>query len=126
MNEVIKFDAAIVNFYTENGVKIIGVADDNDDPKNFIIISRLDEDDVSPEESVGLQTSFLDQEYTEAISKIVVTNRRIDVFISKNINETNVTKVEIMYDSSKINTDEFVKYINDIFNDVNVDVQISV
>lgn len=67
------FSASIIRCYEEDGVLFVAVGDNAVDPDNFLIISRLDdEDNASPDDGIGLQTSGAECEVVGAIKKVVL------------------------------------------------------
>ncbi|EPJ3766693.1 hypothetical protein NPI25_004190, partial [Providencia stuartii] len=70
MDNIYTFKASIVNCYTENDVVVIGVGDDPTSPQNYLILSRFDDGEV--DDSIGIQTSLSEREYSNAIDKIIL------------------------------------------------------
>lgn len=69
------FIASSIECYEENDVLIVAFGDGGADPSNYVIITRLDdEDDSGIDGCIGLQTSEAGYEVAGAIKKIVLND----------------------------------------------------
>ena len=67
------FVASNIECYEENDVLVVAIGDGGADPVNYVIITRLDdEDNLSVDDGIGLQVSGLSYEVAGAIKKIVL------------------------------------------------------
>lgn len=74
------FIASSIECYEENDVLIVAIGDGGADPLNYVIITRLDEeDDSSIDDCIGLQTSETGYEVAGAIKKIVLNDSGVRV-----------------------------------------------
>ncbi|MBC2214027.1 hypothetical protein HCA87_00455 [Listeria welshimeri] len=110
------FDATIINCYTENDVVTIGIGDDEIAPNNYIIISRLDEDGVDTNDSIGFQTSESSREYSNAINLVKVKKHLIEVRITEDkVKEIGVSVIKISFNPNKVDMNLFFNYLRNIF-----------
>ena len=70
MIKEITFFGTAINCYTENDVLIIGIGNDKVSPNQYLIISKLDEDEIG--ESIGIQTYLSDIEVVNAIDSLIL------------------------------------------------------
>ena len=116
-----EFFAHVVKCYVENDVSTIGFSDNNEKPENYVIITRLDEDDLEPDDAVGIQTSLSGQEYTRSISKIDLKRENIEIYLNKDgMEKIGFKKIIIRFDEKNANIGQLIEYINNIFDDTNV------
>ncbi|AMA45585.1 hypothetical protein APT63_08040 [Pseudomonas sp. 22-AL-CL-001] len=82
------FNATHIKCYEEDDVLIVAVGDDAADPHNFIIMTRLDDEDTPfTDGDVGLQTESTEYEMAGAIQKIGLSESRLKVEIKSNFQE---------------------------------------
>lgn len=82
MKEIYRFTANTIECFTENDVLTIALADDPVEPDNFIIITRLDEEDnISVDDGIGLSTPDSDYEIIGAIIAIALTENDLQLQI---------------------------------------------
>lgn len=65
-----EFNAQCVSCYIENDVLIAAVGDDDQEPDNFFIISRLDEVDWEINSCISLQTESIDNITADSIQSV--------------------------------------------------------
>jgi len=76
------FVASNIECYEENDVLVVAIGDGGADPVNYVIITRLDdEDNLSVDDGIGLQVSGLSYEVAGAIKKIVLAESGLRVEI---------------------------------------------
>ena len=64
------FIASSIECYEEDDVLIVAIGDGSADPANYVIMTRLeDEDNSSVDDCIGLQTSEASHEVAGAIKK---------------------------------------------------------
>jgi len=79
---MIKFMVATVECYEEDAVLTVALGDDAFDPQNFIIISRLDdEDNETVDQCIGLQTGKSQYEAADAIKSVVLNQDYLEVLV---------------------------------------------
>lgn len=67
------FIASSIECYEEDDVLIVAIGDGSADPANYVIMTRLeDEDNSSVDDCIGLQTSEASHEVAGAIKKIAL------------------------------------------------------
>ena len=121
MIKEITFLATVINCYTENDVLIIGIGNDSVLPNQYLIISKLDEDEIG--EYIGIQTYLSDIEVANAIDSLVLKFNYLIINIKRNKeNEVGVRKIIIKF--KDIDPVLLVKYINDIFFSSSVTMKI--
>jgi len=121
MIKEITFLATVINCYTENDVLIIGIGNDRVLPNQYLIISKLDEDEIG--EYIGIQTYLSDIEVANAIDSLVLKFNYLIINIKRNKeNEVGVRKIIIKF--KDIDPVLLVKYINDIFFSSSVTMKI--
>lgn len=81
MIKEITFLATVINCYTENDVLIIGIGNDKVLPNHYLIISKLDENEIG--ESIGIQTYLSDIEVANAIDSLVLKFNYLIINIKK-------------------------------------------
>jgi len=70
---MISFDASNIECYEEDGVLIVAVGDGAVDPQNYLIISRLeDEDNATIDDGIGFQVAGASYEVSNSINKVVL------------------------------------------------------
>ncbi|MCU5775254.1 Imm10 family immunity protein [Erwiniaceae bacterium BAC15a-03b] len=116
MSNTKKFTAKCVNCTNEDDVLTIGVGDDDQDPKNFFMIGRFDEDDLSVDECIGFQTEATNFEVAGSIESVVLTADKLSVTInSKGEAEAGNKEFEALlpekYDLTKLKI-----YLTEIFD----------
>ena len=112
MIKEITFLGTVINCYTENDVLIIGIGNDKISPNQYLIISKLDEDEIG--ESIGIQTYLSDIEIVNAIDSLVLKFNYLIINIKRNKeNEVGARKIIVKF--RDIDLVLLAKYINDIF-----------
>ena len=123
MIKEITFFGTVINCYTENDVLIIGIGNDKISPNQYLIISKLDEDEIG--ESIGIQTYLSDIEIVNAIDSLVLKFNYLIINIKKNKeNEVGARKIIVKF--KDIDLVLLAKYINDIFLNSLVTLEIDV
>lgn len=76
------FVASTIRIYEEDGVMTIGLGNHPNNPSNFIIITRLDdEDNASVDDGIGLLTDEAEYEKSNVIEKISYHSDRLEVVV---------------------------------------------
>ena len=123
MIKEITFFGTAINCYTENDVLIIGIGNDKVSPNQYLIISKLDEDEIG--ESIGIQTYLSDIEIVNAIDSLVLKFNYLIINIKRNKeNEVGARKIIVKF--KDIDLVLLAKYINDIFLNSSVTLEIDV
>lgn len=121
MIKEITFLGTVINCYTENDVLIIGIGNDKISPNQYLIISKLDEDEIG--ESIGIQTYLSDIEIVNAIDSLVLKFNYLIINIKRNKeNEVGARKIIVKF--KDIDLVLLAKYINDIFLNSSVTIEI--
>ena len=121
MIKEITFFGTVINCYTENDVLIIGIGNDKISPNQYLIISKLDEDEIG--ESIGIQTYLSEIEIVNAIDSLVLKFNYLIINIKKNKeNEVGARKIIVKF--KDIDLVLLAKYINDIFLNSSVTMEI--
>ncbi|MCD5989843.1 hypothetical protein KDX30_18270 [Pseudomonas sp. CDFA 553] len=77
-----KFVASTIKCYEEDGVLIVALGDDPENPANFIIITRLDdEDNATVNDGIGFQTHQSEYEISNAIAKVSLHSDSLEVTV---------------------------------------------
>lgn len=77
-----KFVASTIKCYEEDGVLIVALGDDSESPANFMIITRLDdEDNATVNDGIGLQTHQAEYEISNAIAKVSLHSDSLEVMV---------------------------------------------
>ncbi|HEJ9412598.1 TPA: hypothetical protein SMM66_001184 [Proteus mirabilis] len=119
MDNIYTFKASIVNCNTENDVVVIGVGDDLTSPQNYLILSRFDDGEV--DDSIGIQTSLSEKEYSNAIDKIILGkyNLKIEIKTDK-IEDVRFSNILVHLNAEHFNYRTLKEYIDTIFHDSSV------
>ena len=121
MIKEITFLGTVINCYTENDVLIIGIGNDKISPNQYLIISKLNEDEIG--ESIGIQTYLSDIEIVNAIDSLVLKFNYLIINIKRNKeNEVGARKIIVKF--KDIDLVLLAKYINDIFLNSSVTIEI--
>lgn len=121
MIKEITFLGTVINCYTENDVLIIGIGNDKISSNQYLIISKLDEDEIG--ESIGIQTYLSDIEIVNAIDSLVLKFNYLIINIKRNKeNEVGARKIIVKF--KDIDLVLLAKYINDIFLNSSVTIEI--
>lgn len=76
------FVASTIRSYEEDGVMTVGLGDHPENPSNFIIITRLDdEDNATVDDGIGLLTDESKYERSNAIEKISYHSDRLELVV---------------------------------------------
>lgn len=121
MIKEITFLGTVINCYTENDVLIIGIGNDKISPNQYLIISKLNEDEIG--ESIGIQTYLSDIEIVNAIDSLVLKFNYLIINIKRN-KENGVGARKIIVKFKDIDLVLLAKYINDIFLNSSVTIEI--
>ncbi len=77
-----RFVASTLRCYEEDDVLVVALGDDAQAPANFIIITRLDDDDhASVEEGIGFHTDQAEYERSDAIEKVIFSPDSLEVVV---------------------------------------------
>ncbi|MBL3831570.1 hypothetical protein EGU77_29925 [Pseudomonas syringae pv. theae] len=77
-----KFFATTIKCYEEDDVLIIALSDGSVAPSNFMIITRLDdEDNAMVNDGIGFQTDQAEYEMPDAIEKVVLRSDSLEVVV---------------------------------------------
>ena len=121
MIKEITFLGTVINCYTENDVLIIGIGNDKISPNQYLIISKLNEDEIG--ESIGIQTYLSDIEIVNAIDSLVLKFNYLIINIKRNKeNEVGARKIIVKF--KDIDLVLLAKYINDIFLNSSITIEI--
>nr|WP_306463351.1 hypothetical protein [Providencia stuartii] len=116
MDNIYTFKASIVNCYTENDVVVIGVGDDPTSPQNYLILSRFDDGEV--DDSIGIQTSLSEREYSNAIDKITLEKNTLKIEIKTDkIKDVRFSNILVYLNADHLNYSTLKEYIDTIFHD---------
>ncbi|WP_130626538.1 Imm10 family immunity protein [Enterobacter sp. A8] len=75
--------ATCINCAEENDVLTIGIGDDSHDPKNFIIIGRFDEDELSVNECICFQSESTEYELTDSIRSVQLIEDKLVIVLNE-------------------------------------------
>ena len=121
MIKEITFLGTVINCYIENDVLIIGIGNDKISPNQYLIISKLNEDEIG--ESIGIQTYLSDIEIVNAIDSLVLKFNYLIINIKRNKeNEVGARKIIVKF--KDIDLVLLAKYINDIFLNSSITIEI--
>lgn len=126
MESVVRFSANFINCYTEDDVPVIGIGDDPNEPEHYIIISQFIDIDESIDESIGFQGHFFDAEVSNAISKLELNKNQLLINIkSDKVEKIKAHKIHIKIDVSKEKFQLLIEYIQNIFSQSTVVIEIT-
>lgn len=116
MDNIYTFKASIVNCYTENDVLVIGIGDDPISPQNYLILSRFDDGEV--DDSIGIQTSLSEREYSNTIDKIILGKYTLKIEIKTDkIKDVGFSNILVYLNAEHFNYRTLKEYIDTIFHD---------
>lgn len=116
MDNIYTFKASIVNCYTENDVVVIGVGDDPTSPQNYLLLSRFYDGEV--DDSIGIQTSLSEREYSNAIDKITLEKNTLKIEIKTDkIKDVRFSNILVYLNADHLNYSTLKEYIDTIFHD---------
>ncbi|WP_052821554.1 hypothetical protein [Pseudomonas syringae group genomosp. 3] len=76
------FTASTIKCYEEDDVLVIALSDNAENPANYIIITRLDnEDNTTVNDGIGLQTDQAEYEIPDAIEKVIIDLDILEVVV---------------------------------------------
>ncbi|MER5123100.1 hypothetical protein KDV41_21095, partial [Providencia stuartii] len=100
----------------ENDVVVIGVGDDPTSPQNYLILSRFDDGEV--DDSIGIQTSLSEREYSNAIDKITLEKNTLKIEIKTDkIKDVRFSNILVYLNAEHFNYRTLKEYIDTIFHD---------
>lgn len=81
-----KFFASTIKCYEEDDVLVVALSDGPVDPANFMIITRLDdEDNHTLDEGIGFQTDQAEYEMSDAIEKVILRSDSLEVVVKSEL-----------------------------------------
>ncbi|WP_456310931.1 hypothetical protein [Serratia proteamaculans] len=92
MNSTKKINAVFINCIDEDDVLMLAIGDDKQDPKNFFIISRFDEEGLSVDECIGFQNENTSFEIPSAIESIELSKSELIITLNDDAAEKSGTK----------------------------------
>lgn len=114
MSNEVSFIACVVNCYIENDVLVIGIGDDATEPENYLIISRLDDDEV--DNSIGIQTHLSEMETLNAIEKVILNQTNFIIDIQADKQETvNASRIVVTFSNDNLDYTLLKNHLNDVF-----------
>ncbi|EXL29101.1 hypothetical protein ACQJ22_11405 [Pseudomonas fragariae (ex Marin et al. 2024)] len=76
------FSVSTIKCYEEDNVLVIALSDHSVAPSNFIIITRLDdEDNATVNDGIGFQTDQAEYERSDAIEKVILHSNSLEVVV---------------------------------------------
>ena len=130
--QLFEFTGTTVHCYTENDVRTIGIGDDDFSPTNFVIISRLDEDEDEDlhhpvDKNIGIQTNFSNFESEAAITAISLKENKLLITIKpEKIRELGAGQICISLNVNSAALRELARYLHLIFDEANLDIFIDI
>lgn len=92
-----RFIVSTVQSFHEDGVFTIGLGDHPENPSNFIIITRLDDDDnATVDDGIGLLADEAKYERSNAIEKITCHATRLEVIVKPEFAEFFGSRVHVV------------------------------
>ncbi|WP_346830276.1 hypothetical protein ABDX87_24930 [Pseudomonas abietaniphila] len=83
-----KFLASAIKCYKEDEVLTVALGDDAEDPDNFLIITRLDdEDNASVDDGIGLLTDQAKYEKSGVIAKVILRLNKLEIVVKPEFTE---------------------------------------
>lgn len=77
-----RFFASTLKCYEEDGVLVIALGDHPEAPANFMMITRLDdEDNATVDAGIGFQTDHAEYERSDAIEKVTLRSGSLEVVV---------------------------------------------
>ncbi|NHZ38518.1 hypothetical protein [Massilia rubra] len=121
MKTLYEFIGSTVSCYIENEVITIAIGNDEIDPSEYIIITRLDEYD-NPDEisdvATGFQTSLSEYESAAAVAEIKLHGNEMKILIKpKKITEVGAEHIKITLATDGGAMSQPTKYLHCIFDD---------
>ena len=124
MVEIKELKASCINCYEEDDVLTIGVGDDANDPKNFIIIGRFDEDELPVNECIGFQSDATEYEIADAIQSVQLdTDKLVIVLNDAAANKVGVREYHAVISKIK-DAALLTQYLQKVFDGSDVNLQL--
>ncbi|MEG6292895.1 hypothetical protein [Enterobacter bugandensis] len=116
--------ATCINCVEENNVLSIGIGDDTHDPKNFIIIGRFDEDELSVNECIGFQSESTEYELTDAIRSVQLTEDKLVIVLNEDaLKIIGIREYHVVIPAAK-DSKSLGKYLREVFDGCDVPLQL--
>lgn len=121
-----KFAAAAIKCYEEDEVLTVALGDDFKNPSNFLVITRLDdEDNASVDDGIGLLTEYANYEMSGAISEVVLGLNSLEVVVKPEFTDffgslSIVAEFLPRSNELSINYLDLKQWLHDIFEGSNV------
>ncbi len=115
MIKIRQFNAVCVNCYEEDDVLTIGIGDDAHAPKNFIIIGRLDEDELPVNKCIGFQSDTTEYEIADAIQSVKLGADKLAIVLNNDAAiEADVKEYHVFIPMTK-DIELLKKYLQEVF-----------
>ncbi|EOI3548988.1 hypothetical protein ACMSZT_003842 [Cronobacter dublinensis] len=125
MSSTKKIDAICVNCSDEDDVLTLAVGDDNSDPKNFFIIGRFDEDNLSVDECIGFQNESTQYEIPSAIEYVELNDKELVITVNDMAsNEAGAKSFHAIFNAA-IDKAKIKQFLHAIFKDSSTKLNIS-
>ena len=124
MSNVKNLIAAYINCFEENDVLTIGIGDDTHDPKNFIIIGRFDEDELSINDWIGFQSESTEYELTDSIRSVQLTDGKLVIVLNDDAaKKIGISEYRVVIPAAK-DFKSLEKYLREMFDGSDVPLQL--
>lgn len=116
--------ATCINCAEENDVLTIGIGDDSNDPKNFIIIGRFDEDELPVNECIGFQSESTEYELTDSIRSVQLTDDKLVIVLNDDAaKKIGISEYHVVIPAAK-DSKSLGKYLREMFDGSDVPLQL--
>lgn len=117
MNITKKFNAVCIEGIDEDDVLTLAVGDDKHNPKNFVIISKFEEENLSADECIGFQSESTPYEIPSAIENIECSSSELVIALTDEAEKiAGFKKIQALLNSST-DLNILKKYLHAIFDD---------
>lgn len=122
MNMTKKIDAICISCTNEDDVLTVAVGDDYNDPKNYFIIGRFDEDDLTVDECIGFQSDSTEYEIADAIEKVELDDENLIVYLNDNAALKAGAKQYLVVLKNAKEINNLKHFLKKIFEDSSIDI----
>ncbi len=130
MQKNLAFTGSVVSCYTENEVLTVGIANDEHEPSQYVILTRLDEHadfEEASGQAIGFQTHLSDYESAAAVAALRLDGAVMEIWIKPDsMVQVGAESVKITLTVSQLEMAELVRYLHAIFDDFSNSISIDI
>ncbi|WP_414501891.1 hypothetical protein [Zymobacter sp. IVIA_5232.4 C2] len=83
MQDIHRFEATSVSCFSENGVDIIGLSDDDQEPEHFVVLMQMREEGIPGEQSIEMQTEATGRPVTGSFMAVRLAGHHMQVALTE-------------------------------------------